>query len=158
MGWSGLSFLVRLPCWCSPLPRVGSVWVVLLLPVVPPVVFVLWLVVLAVCWWLCLLPLFLLLVSLLPVLSVVVALVPGVQWRLLWVGVGGCCSGCPLALVLLLGLGFPGLLLALSVLLVVGGSVFLLLFRRSCLFSSRSGAFAPSQSLPRSPYDKFQPI
>ena len=89
--------------------------------------------------------------SLLLVLFVVVVLVPGVRLPLPLVVVVGCCSGCPLVFVLPLGLGCPGLRLVLWVLLVVGGLVFPLLFRRSCLFSSCSlGGFVPFLFLPRS--------
>jgi hypothetical protein len=87
------------------------------------------LLVLAGCWWLCLLLLFVLLVFVLHadksfvVLSSVLALVLGVLWRLLSVAVVACCCGCLLVLVLLLGLVCPGLPLVRLVRLAAGGSV-----------------------------------
>ena len=111
-------------CWCSPLPLVALVLGVLPLPVVLLAACCLWLLVLVVCWWLCLLLPFLLLVSVRPGCFLVA--VVGVRSVLPWVAVGGCCCGCPLVLVLPFGLGFPGLLLVLWVLLAAGGLAFLL--------------------------------
>jgi hypothetical protein len=152
MGLSLLSLLVLLPCWCSPLPLVVLVRGVRLLPVGLLAACCLWLLVLAGCWWLCLLPLFALLVFVLHadksfvVLSSVLALVLGVRWLLLSVAVVVCCCGCPLAVCLLLGLVCPGLPLVRLVRLALGGSVLPFPFPRSCLcFSSLPSLLSLSQ-------------
>ncbi len=133
----GLGLL--LPCWCSPLPLVVLVLVVLPLPVVPLAVCCPSLLVLAVCWWSCPLLLFLLLVSARPGRFLVVVAVVGVRSVLPWVAVGGRCCGCPLAVCLLRGLGFPGLRRVGLVVLVVGGLVLPFLLPCSCrCFSSLS--------------------
>jgi hypothetical protein len=147
MGLSLLSLLVLPRCWCFPLPLGGLVLGVLPLPVVLLAARCPWLLVLAGCWWLCLLPLFALLVFVLHadksfvVLSSVLALVLGVRWRLLSVVVVACCCGCLLVLVLLLGLVCPGLPLVRLVLLAVGGSVLPFPFPRSCLCFSWVAGF-----------------
>ena len=148
----GLSLVLLLPCWCSRLLRGGLVWGVLPLPVVLLAVSCLLLLVLAVCWWLCLLLPFLLLGFVLLVPSSVVVAVVGVLSVLLLVVVGGCCCGCPLAVCLLLGLGFPGFLRA------VGGSVLPFLLPCSCRYSSPLplgwglfGSHSPDRSQRRSP-------
>ena len=131
----GLALRVLLRFFCFRLPLVALALGVRLLPVAPVAVSRLWLLVLAVCWWL--FPLVLvLLVSLLRVRSLGVALARGVRWLLPSVAVVGYCCGFPLALVLPCGLLSPGLLLVRSALLAAGGSVLLFLLPRSCRFSS----------------------
>jgi hypothetical protein len=130
----GLSLVVLAVSWGSPSPLGGSVLGVLPLPVGLLAACCLWLLVLVVCWWLCPLPLFVLLGFVLLVRFLVVALVLGVRWLLLSVAVGACCCGCPLVVCLPPGLVSLGLRWVLLLLLAVGGSVFLFLLPRSCRF------------------------
>ena len=127
-----VGFLLGRPlCWSLPLPLVGLAWVALPLPVVLLAVCCPSLLVLVVCWWL--FPsVLVLLVFVLRVPSLVGVRVLSALplWPL--VVVGGFSFGCPLALSLLPGLPFVGLLLALSVLRAVGGWVCLPLLPRSC--------------------------